>query len=75
MLIAITAIVMAAAIPLTALLTNHFQKQTKIKRQMLKDQVELERLKQQNFIAETEKLKLELKKMELDYTHEQKKLP
>ena len=74
MFIAITAIVLAASIPLTALITNHFQKQTKMKKEMLKDELELERLKQQNFIAETEKMKLELKKMELEYT-EQKKLP
>ena len=74
MIIAITAIVLGTAIPITALLTTHFQKQTTLKGQLLKDQVELERLKQQNFIAETEKLKLELKKMELEYS-EQKKLP
>ncbi|MGN1400441.1 MAG: hypothetical protein ACI4XL_02980 [Bacillus sp. (in: firmicutes)] len=76
MWIAITAIVLGASIPITALLTEHFQKQTKLKGQMLKDQLELERLKQANFISETEKLKLELKRMELEHTDpfEQKRI-
>ena len=63
-----------AAIPITAILTSHFQRQAKIKRDMLKEQLEVERLKQENFIAETEKLRLELKKMELDHTANHEKL-
>ena len=32
------------------------------------EEIELEKLKQQNFIIETEKMKLELEQMKLDYS-------
>lgn len=56
-------VIMIFSIPIIAILTNHFQKQAKIKRDMLKDQVELEKLKHQNYLIETEKMRLELEKM------------
>ncbi|WP_462410192.1 hypothetical protein [Neobacillus sp. Marseille-QA0830] len=56
----------AVCIPIVAILTAHFQKLAKVKAEMLKDQLELERLKQQNYLIETEKMKLELQKMTLD---------
>ena len=34
----------------------------------MRDEIELEKLKQQNFIMETEKMKIELEQMKLDYT-------
>jgi hypothetical protein len=49
-------VVMIFSIPIIAILTNHFQKQAKIKRGMLKDQIELEKLKQANYLIETEKM-------------------
>ena len=52
------------AIPFTAIITSHFQKQSKTKQKMLENQLELEKLKHDNFLLETEKMKLELKKME-----------
>ena len=54
------------AIPFTAILTSHIQKQSKAKQMLLKDQLELEKLKHENFLLETEKMKLELKMMEED---------
>ena len=45
---------------------TYFQKQTKMKQEMLKDELELERLKNQNFLIETEKMKLELEKMTIE---------
>lgn len=38
---------------------------------MIKDEIELERLKHENYLLETEKMKLELSKLEspLDKTH------
>ena len=40
----------------------------KIKGEFMRDEIELEKLKQQNFIMETEKMKIELEQMKLDYT-------
>lgn len=62
----IIATIMVFSIPLVAILTSHFRKQLKIKQEMLKDEVELEKLKQQNFLLETERMKLELEKLQLN---------
>jgi len=59
-------IIMVFSIPLVAIVTSHFQKQTKLKQEMLKDELELERLRNQNFLIETEKMKLELEKMTIE---------
>jgi predicted choloylglycine hydrolase len=55
-------IIMVFSIPIVAILTNHFQKQTKLKRDMLKDELELEKVRHENYLLETEKMKLELQK-------------
>ncbi|KAB7666070.1 hypothetical protein [Bacillus sp. B1-b2] len=54
------------AIPFTAIVTNHFQKQSKFKLKMLKEELALEKLKHENFLLETERMKLELQQMEKD---------
>ena len=59
------AVIMVFGIPITAIITGHFQKQSKIKANMLKDELELEKLKHINYLAETEKMKLELEKMRI----------
>jgi hypothetical protein len=56
-------VIMIFSIPIIAILTNHFQKQAKIQRDMLKDQIELEKVKHANYLIETEKMRLELEKM------------
>jgi hypothetical protein len=66
MLIAIVTVVMIFSIPIIAILTDHFQKSAKYKQAMLKDELELEKLKHENFVIETEKMKLELERMKLD---------
>lgn len=58
--------VMALSIPIVAIITAHIRKNTKIKSGLLKEQIELEKLKQENFLLETEKLRLELEKMQLN---------
>ncbi|MCM3116212.1 hypothetical protein M3610_12980 [Neobacillus sp. MER 74] len=60
------AVIMVFGIPITAIITTHFQKQSKIKAGMLKDELELEKLKHVNYLAETEKMKLELEKLKLE---------
>ncbi|EKN64898.1 hypothetical protein BABA_22388 [Neobacillus bataviensis LMG 21833] len=53
-------------IPLAGIITTHLEKQSKIKNEMIKDQIELEKLKHQNYLIETEKMKLELEKIKID---------
>ncbi|MDQ0414380.1 hypothetical protein [Mesobacillus stamsii] len=64
-------IIMVFSIPLVAIISSHYQKVAKIKHTMLKDEIELERLKHENYLLETEKMKLELSKLEspLDRTN------
>ncbi|GIN61824.1 hypothetical protein J27TS8_18170 [Robertmurraya siralis] len=67
-------VIMIFSIPLVAIITDHFQKQTKMKHKMIKDQLELEKLKHQNFLIETEKMRLELEQMVSEDKLEQKKI-
>lgn len=64
-------IIMVFSIPLVAIISSHYQKVAKIKHTMVKDEIELERLKHENYLLETEKMKLELSKLEspLDRTN------
>ncbi|MDZ5713804.1 hypothetical protein [Jeotgalibacillus haloalkalitolerans] len=59
-LIALVSVVMVFSIPLTAILTYHFRKQNQSKYEMIDKQLELEKLKHENYMLETEKLRLEL---------------
>jgi len=56
------------SVPIIAIITDHQRRIVKIKGESMRDEIELEKLKQQNFIMETEKMKIELEKMKLDYT-------
>jgi len=58
--------IMIFSIPLVAIVTSHYQKIAKIKHNMIKDEIELERLKHENFLLETEKMKIELNQMKLE---------
>lgn len=58
--------ILALSIPIIAIITSHFQKQTRLKHKMLIDAIELEKLKHQNFLIETEKMRLEVDKMKID---------
>jgi len=62
----ITGTVMVFAIPIVAIVTSHFQKMAKIKHNMIKDEIELEKLKHENFLLETEKMRIELNQMKLE---------
>ena len=59
----IIAVIMIFSIPIIAIVTNHFQKQSKIKQEMVKDQIKLEKLKHENYLIETEKMRLQLEQM------------
>lgn len=53
-------VIMIFSIPIVAIVTSHKRGQSKIQYKMIKEQIELEKLKQENFLLETEKMKLEL---------------
>lgn len=64
----IISIVMVFSIPIIAIVTSHMRKQATIKQKLIQDEIELEKLKQSNYLLETEKLRLELEKMQkIDY--------
>lgn len=57
---------MVFSIPLAAILTSHFQKQSKYKLKMIEFQIELEKLKHENYVLETQKMRIELEQMKLE---------
>ncbi|MGV3466651.1 MAG: hypothetical protein ACO1OT_15350 [Heyndrickxia sp.] len=58
--------ILALSIPIVAIITDHFEKKAKIKTNFMKEQLELEKLKHENYLLETQKLKLELEKMQIE---------
>ncbi|WP_188006607.1 Septum formation initiator [Sporosarcina sp. ANT_H38] len=68
MLTAVLIVAIVMSVPITAIITDHNRRVVKIKGEFMRDEIELEKLKQQNFIMETEKMKIELEQMKLDYT-------
>ncbi|BCB03589.1 hypothetical protein [Bacillus sp. KH172YL63] len=59
------AVIMIFSIPILGIITDHFQKQSKLKQKMIVDELELEKLKHENFVIETQKMRLELERMKL----------
>ncbi|MHA6259716.1 hypothetical protein ACXYMX_07330 [Sporosarcina sp. CAU 1771] len=68
MIEAIVIVALVISIPVIAIVTDHKRRLAKIKVGSVREEIELEKLKQQNYIIETEKMKLELEKMKLSYT-------
>ncbi|MEK3890318.1 hypothetical protein [Bacillus sp. FSL K6-3431] len=66
----IITVVMIFSIPIIAIITDHIQESAKSKSNMLKEELELEKLKHENFLLETEKLRLELEQMQLAHPTE-----
>ena len=62
----LVAVIMIFSIPLAGIITSHFQAQTKLKHKMLQTELELEKLKHENFVIETQKMRLELEQMKLE---------
>ncbi len=59
-LIAIIAIVIAGAIPITAIVTAHMRSKERIKLQLMEQEIKLEKIRLKGYEQETEKLRLEL---------------
>ena len=66
MMIGMTAVIMIFLIPIIAIVTEHSKQRAKIHLDTVKEEVRLEELKNQNFLLETEKMKLELEKLSLE---------
>ncbi|MGI2328798.1 hypothetical protein [Planococcus sp. YIM B11945] len=60
------AVIMIFSIPLAGIITSHLQTQTKLKTKRIESELELERLKHENFVIETQKMRLELEQMKLE---------
>ncbi|CAH0300556.1 hypothetical protein ABGT24_09255 [Peribacillus frigoritolerans] len=70
----IITVVMIFSIPIIAILTSHFEKQSKNKHKMLQVELELEKLKHENFLMETEKMRLELDQMKFEQKRDEPRL-
>lgn len=70
----VIAVIMVFSIPIIAILTTHFQKQSTIKQKMIQDQLELEKLKHENYLIETKKMRLELEQMKIENPQDDIKL-
>jgi hypothetical protein len=60
------AVIMIFSIPIIAILTSHSASKNKLQHKMLQDQIELEKLKHENYLIETEKMRLELEKIRIE---------
>ncbi|WP_422122131.1 hypothetical protein DHX103_09880 [Planococcus sp. X10-3] len=65
-MIYLVTVIMIFSIPLAAIITSHLETQTKLKHKMIESEIELERLKHENYVIETQKLRLELEQMRLE---------
>lgn len=63
------------AVPITAIVTDHKRRIARIQYDIVQEQIELEKIKQKNFILETEKMKVELEQMKIEHTPEKNALP
>lgn len=68
MLTATIIVGLVMTVPIVAIITEHKQKVVKIQHQILQEEIELEKIKQKNFIIETEKMKMELEQKKLEYS-------
>lgn len=66
LIIGLVGTVMVFAIPLTAIWTTHLRKSQKFKAQIVKEEIELEKLKYNNFLIETEKMRLDLQQKQAE---------
>lgn len=70
----IITVVLIFSIPIIAIPTSHFEKQSKNKHKMLQVELELEKLKHENFLMETEKMRLELDQMKYEQKRDEPRL-
>ncbi len=64
----LVAVIMVFSIPIVGMLTDFSLKQKKLNQKSLETELELEQLKHDNYVIETQKLRLELEQMKLEDT-------
>jgi hypothetical protein len=64
--VGLVAVVMIFSIPLSAIWTTHLRKSYKARAQIVKDEIELEKLKYNTFLLETEKMRIDLQQKQAD---------
>lgn len=62
----LVAVIMVFSIPLVAIWTDYLTKKKEMHQRALETELELEKLKHDNYVIETQKLRLELEQMKLD---------
>lgn len=65
MLYVVLIVLLGVMVPITQEITAHFRKIHQIKASMLKDELELEKVKYENYLMETEKLRLTLQEAQM----------
>ncbi|MEI4768287.1 hypothetical protein WAX74_01285 [Psychrobacillus sp. FJAT-51614] len=60
------AVILIFSVPIIKLITTHFENKEQIKGARVKDELELEKLKYENFVIETEKMRLQLEQMRIE---------
>ncbi|QFF98846.1 hypothetical protein PB01_08370 [Psychrobacillus glaciei] len=60
------AVILIFSVPIIKTITKHFEHKEQIKGQRVNAELELEKLKYENFVIETEKMKLQLEQMKLE---------
>ena len=62
----LVAVIMVFSIPLAGIISSHLQSQAKLKHKLIESELELEKLKHDNFVIETQKMRLELEQLKLE---------
>lgn len=65
----LVAVILIFSVPIIKILTGHFQEKAEIKLKTINKELELEKIKHENFLLETEKMKIELEKMRIESSH------
>ncbi|MFF2752824.1 hypothetical protein ACFVR1_03565 [Psychrobacillus sp. NPDC058041] len=60
------AVILIFSVPIIRVITKHFENKEVMKGERVKTELELEKLKYDNFVIETEKMKLQLEQMRLE---------
>ena len=63
--------IMVCSIPILGIITEHLRSSANIKAKIVQDQLELEKMKHENYLLETQKLKLELERMQLEQSKDE----
>lgn len=64
-------VILIFSVPIIKVVTKHLETKEQIKGERVKNELELEKLKYDNFVVETEKMKLELEQIRLESSNDE----